>query len=66
MSNLKIRRPDSELELGEANKIATGEAGAYIVFDLLSGTNPANLEKAMPGRTVTGIFQQSSNGSDGS
>jgi len=52
VSNLKIRRPDSELELGEANKIATGEADAYIVFDLLSGTNPANLEKAMPGRTV--------------
>ena len=52
VSNLKIRRPDGELELGEANKIATGEADAYIVFDLLSGTNPANLEKAMPGRTV--------------
>ena len=52
VSNLKIRRPDSELELGEANKIATGEADAYIVFDLISGTNPANLEKAMPGRTV--------------
>ena len=52
VSNLKIRRPDGELDLGEANKIATGEADAYIVFDLLSGTNPANLEKAMPGRTV--------------
>jgi indolepyruvate ferredoxin oxidoreductase len=52
VSNLKIRRPDSELELGEANKIATGEADAYIVFDLLSGTNPINLEKAMPGRTI--------------
>ena len=52
VSNLKIRRPDSELVLGEANKIATGEADAYIVFDLLSGTNPTNLEKAMPGRTV--------------
>ena len=52
VSNLKIRRPDGKLDLGEANKIATGEADAYIVFDLLSGTNPANLEKAMPGRTV--------------
>ena len=42
VSNLKIRRPDSELELGEANKIATGEADAYIVFDLISGTNPVS------------------------
>ncbi len=36
----------------EANKIGVGEADAYIVFDLLTGTNPINLEKASPGRTV--------------
>ena len=36
----------------EGNKIGTSEADAYLVFDLLSGTNPANLSKASPQRTV--------------
>ena len=55
VSNLKIRRDGSEdaaAELGEGNKVGTGEADAYIVFDLITGTNPLNLTKAMPGRTV--------------
>lgn len=52
VSNLKIRKEDSELELGEANRVGTGEADAYIVFDLITGTNPVNLSRAMPDRTV--------------
>ncbi len=36
----------------EANKIGVGEADAYIVFDLLTGTNPANLDKALADKTV--------------
>ena len=60
VSNLKVRRLDSTpdtngphgSDAGEANKVGTGEADAYIVFDLLSGTNPVNLEKAQAGRTV--------------
>jgi indolepyruvate ferredoxin oxidoreductase len=53
VSNLKIRRDaSSDEELGEGNKVGTGEADAYIVFDLITGTNPLNLTKAMPGRTV--------------
>ena len=60
VSNLKVRRlgssPDANgpggSDAGEANKVGTGEADAYIVFDLLSGTNPVNLEKAQAGRTV--------------
>ncbi len=56
VSNLKVRRlgstPTEEGDAGEANKVGTGEADAYIVFDLLSGTNPVNLEKAQAGRTV--------------
>ena len=55
ISNLKIRaaggngQTDQE---GVANKVAAGEADAYLVFDVLTGANPANLDKADPGRTV--------------
>ena len=52
VSNLKIRWAGAEGEVEEANKIGSGEADAYIVFDLLTGTSPANLEKAMPGKTI--------------
>ncbi len=54
VSNLKVRfeGSDPDEELGEGNKVGTGEADAYIVFDLLTGTNPLNLTKAMPGRSV--------------
>ncbi len=52
VSNLKIRRDGNDEDLGEGNKVGTGEADAYIVFDLLTGTNPLNLTKAMPGRSV--------------
>ena len=55
VSNLKIRLMGAAAE-GDgsdgANKVGAGEADAYIVFDLLSGTNPINLEKAQAGRTV--------------
>ncbi|MCP4961520.1 MAG: indolepyruvate ferredoxin oxidoreductase family protein [Actinomycetia bacterium] len=55
VSNLKIRAAvadDDGDELGEGNKVGTGEVDAYIVFDLLTGTNPQNLTKALPGRSV--------------
>ncbi|WP_419946471.1 indolepyruvate ferredoxin oxidoreductase family protein [Candidatus Poriferisodalis sp.] len=57
LSNLKVRRFDAEsngsADLGdEANKVGVGEADAYIVFDLLTGTNPMNLDKALAGRSV--------------
>ena len=53
ISNLKIRRIDPTGELsGRANKVSSGEADAYLVFDVLTGANPMNLEKANPNRTV--------------
>ncbi len=52
ISNLKIRRLDSDGETGTANKVSSGEADAYLVFDVLTGTNPANLEKTDPAKTV--------------
>ena len=61
LSNLKVRRtgangddaPAADHDGGdEANKVGLGEADAYIVFDLLTGTNPANLDKALAGKTV--------------
>ena len=61
LSNLKVRRLGADGDNGaaddgaggdEANKIGVGEADAYIVFDLLTGTNPANLDKTMAGKSV--------------
>ena len=53
ISNLKIRQMQADsLELGQANKVSTGEASAYLVFDVLTGSNPANLEKCDPTQTV--------------
>ena len=62
ISNLKIRRmnsaDDSEdngnglADSGVANKVGSGDADAYVVFDVLTGANPANLDKANPERTV--------------
>ncbi len=53
ISNLKIRRlADESASDGQANKVASGEADAYLVFDVLTGTNPANLDKTNPERTV--------------
>ena len=67
LSNLKVRRTgpdggsvsdggDEANKVGaggdEANKVGIGEADAYIVFDLLTGTNPANLDKALADKTV--------------
>ncbi|MGI9614731.1 MAG: indolepyruvate ferredoxin oxidoreductase family protein, partial [Acidimicrobiales bacterium] len=49
ISNLKIRRIDPTGELaGRANKVSSGEADAYLVFDVLTGANPMNIEKANP------------------
>jgi len=55
VSNLKIRPTDpadTGRALSEGNKISIGEADAYLVFDLLTGSNPINLEKCHPDRTV--------------
>ena len=53
ISNLKIRRiQDESPEMGQANKVSTGEASAYLVFDVLTGASPANLEKCDPDKTV--------------
>jgi indolepyruvate ferredoxin oxidoreductase len=48
VSNLKIMTEP----LPVSNKVAKGEADAYIVFDVLSGTTPDNLAKANKQRTV--------------
>lgn len=48
VSNLKIMTEP----LPVSNKIAKGEADAYIVFDVLSGTTADNLAKANKQRTV--------------
>ncbi|MEM7273631.1 MAG: indolepyruvate ferredoxin oxidoreductase family protein [Actinomycetota bacterium] len=52
ISNLKIRHAGIDDDDGIANKVATGEADAYLVFDVLTGTSEANLAKADPSRTV--------------
>ncbi|MEL7157251.1 MAG: indolepyruvate ferredoxin oxidoreductase family protein, partial [Actinomycetota bacterium] len=52
VSNLKIRRMEGDGVLGLANKVSSGEADAYLVFDVLTGTNDINLEKTDPERTV--------------
>ncbi|MCP3989343.1 MAG: indolepyruvate ferredoxin oxidoreductase family protein [Actinomycetia bacterium] len=55
ISNLKIRLMTGD-ENGEvsgiANKVSSGNADAYLVFDVLTGINPANLDKTDPDRTV--------------
>ena len=57
ISNLKIRRMDDEggNGAGIANKVASGEADAYLVFDVLTGVSDINLEKCTPERTVAVI-----------
>ncbi len=64
LSNLKVRNlsahsdtansdtATSDTANSEANKIGVGEADAYIVFDLLTGAHPVNLDKALRGRSV--------------
>ena len=52
VSNLKIRAADAEVDHDESNQVGTGEADAYLVFDVLTGTDPQNLAKASPGRSV--------------
>jgi indolepyruvate ferredoxin oxidoreductase len=53
ISNLKVRRIGEGTEVGgTANKVGSGGADAYLVFDVLTGANPANLDKADPSRTV--------------
>ena len=48
VSNLKIRGD----VVAEANKVGVGEADAYIVLDLIGGTNKINLDRALPDRAV--------------
>jgi indolepyruvate ferredoxin oxidoreductase len=56
ISNLKISRltaGEAEVELmGRDNKVGSGGADAYLVFDVLTALNPANLDKTDPDRTV--------------
>ncbi|MGF1599625.1 MAG: indolepyruvate ferredoxin oxidoreductase family protein [Acidimicrobiales bacterium] len=52
ISNLKIRRVADAAVEGLANKVASAEADAYLVFDVLTGTSAPNLEKCDPERTV--------------
>lgn len=60
ISNLKIRRTDdadgaTEGELTNAgidNQVTSGQADAYLVFDVLTGSSDKNLEKTDPNRTV--------------
>ncbi|HXJ84423.1 MAG TPA: indolepyruvate ferredoxin oxidoreductase family protein [Candidatus Methylomirabilis sp.] len=48
VSDLKISTEPIDL----ANKVSTGGADLYLGFDLLVAVDPANLDKADPGRTV--------------
>ncbi len=56
ISNLKIRAATDSSDAaghdGIANKVSSGDAAAYLVFDVLTGTNPDNLKKTDPDRTV--------------
>ncbi len=53
VSNLKVRRvADGVGDTGTANMVSSGEADAYLVFDVLTGTNDLNLAKTDPDRTV--------------
>ncbi|HEY7867758.1 MAG TPA: indolepyruvate ferredoxin oxidoreductase family protein, partial [Methylomirabilota bacterium] len=48
VSDLKIASAPIE----QANKVSAGSADLYLGFDLLVATDPNNLDKAEPGRTV--------------
>jgi indolepyruvate ferredoxin oxidoreductase len=48
VSDLKISAEPIE----RANKVSAGSADLYLGFDLLVATDPANLDKADPGRTI--------------
>ena len=48
VSDLKIAAQPIE----SANKVSSGGADLYLGFDLLVATDPANLDKAEPGRTI--------------
>lgn len=52
VSNMKIRKYRTETKIQESNKIGSGEADAFLVFDLLAATTPLNLQRAQPGSTV--------------
>jgi len=54
ISNLRVRRIDAETVSanGRSNKVESGSADAYLVFDMLTGANPANLAKADGAKTV--------------
>ncbi len=48
VSNLKFFKQVREV----SNKVAVGEADAYLVFDLLNGSTPKNLRHAHPDKTI--------------
>jgi indolepyruvate ferredoxin oxidoreductase len=48
VSSLKILDRPGEV----SNKVAKGEADAYLVFDILTGTAPTNLSRARAGKTI--------------
>jgi indolepyruvate ferredoxin oxidoreductase len=48
VSDLKIASAPIE----QANKVSAGSADLYLGFDLLVATDPTNLDKAEPGRTI--------------
>jgi len=65
ISNLRVRRIDAEMVSadgrsntpsasadGRSNKVESGGADAYLVFDMLTGVNQANLAKADAAKTV--------------
>ncbi len=48
VSHLKITRQP----MAESNRVGVGAADGYLVFDLLTGASPKNLDRAHPERTV--------------
>jgi indolepyruvate ferredoxin oxidoreductase len=57
VSNLQVRlahgsEPEPNPESGGSGKLTSGSADAYLVFDILTGVNPVNLDKASPDRSV--------------
>ena len=52
VSHLKIL---SDLDKECSNRVSNGESDAYLVFDLLTGTNPVNLSKLNKKRSISVI-----------
>jgi len=52
VSHLKILEPENA---DCSSRVANGESDAYLVFDLLTGANPKNMEKLNPKRSISVI-----------